>query len=59
VIKYPQFGLILAKGEDQEQSRSLEIRITGHFFCDLELSGFSGENGLITSLKNNPNCGVK
>jgi hypothetical protein len=30
-------------------------RIIDRFFCDLELSGFSDENGLITSLKNVPN----
>jgi hypothetical protein len=30
-------------------------RITGHFFSNLGLSWFSGENGLIASLKNNPN----
>jgi hypothetical protein len=30
-------------------------RITGHFFSNLGLSGFFGENGFITSLKNVPN----
>jgi hypothetical protein len=30
-------------------------RIIDRFFCDLGLSGFSGENGLIVNLKNYPN----
>jgi hypothetical protein len=29
-------------------------QIIDHFFCDLGLSGFSGETGLIISLKNSP-----
>ena len=33
----------------------LHDRDEGHFFCDIGLLGFSGENGFIKSLKNFPN----
>jgi hypothetical protein len=55
VIESPQFGLILAKGLDQDLGRSQKIANYRSLFCDLEFLEFLGEIGFITSLKNVPN----
>ena len=54
VIKSPHFGLILVKGAEWDPGSSREIANYKSLFCDPVLSGFFGENGLNTSLKNYP-----
>jgi hypothetical protein len=54
-IEYPQFGLISAKGLDQDPGDRTKSRIMDHFFCDLEFLEFLREIGFFMSLKNVPN----
>jgi hypothetical protein len=51
VIESPQFGLILAKGRDQDLGRSYKIANYGSLGGDLEFLEFLGEIGFSKSLK--------
>ena len=55
VMKSPQFRLILAKGGVRIATSRGKSWIIGHFFLNLGLSGFSGENNSNMSRKNYPN----
>jgi hypothetical protein len=47
VIESPQFGLILAKGRDQDLGRLHKIANYKSLFCNLEFLEFLGEIGFL------------
>ena len=53
--KSPQSGLLLAKWENPDRSRSHKIANYRSLFLKYMIIGFLGENGFIPGLKNNPN----
>jgi len=54
ITKSPNSGVFWQKERIRIRAGRRKSRISSHFFCDPGLSGFSSENGLITSLKNVP-----